>query len=236
MTQYQIIPAIDILNGELVRLTQGRYEDVENYQNTPIEMAEIYQKNGITRLHIVDLDGAKDGKLVNHHLLSDIRKAFSGEIEFGGGVRTKETVEELLAIGINYVILGSLLIKDFQTSIDIITAYPGKIIAGIDAKNGQVATEGWIESSELPATELAKRLSSYPLESIIYTDIAKDGMMQGPNLEELEQMGQASTIPIIASGGIRHKKDIKLVQNLKNMKGCIIGKAILNGSLDLQSL
>lgn len=236
MNKFHVIPAIDILNGELVRLTQGSYDQVENYAHTPIEMAQIYEDNGISRLHIVDLDGAKDGKLINHHLLEGIRETFTGEIEFGGGVRNQDTVEELRDIGIDYIILGSLLIKDFKAATDIIQKFPSQIIAGIDAKNGQVATEGWIEASEHPATALAKTLSEYPLESIIYTDIAKDGMMQGPNLKELRDMAAASTVPIIASGGIRNKGDINDVKAIQNITGCIIGKAILSGNLDLSTL
>ena len=236
MNNFSIIPAIDILNGQLVRLTQGQYDHVESYAKTPQDMAKEFESFGVPRIHIVDLDGAKDGKLVNSDILRDIRSIYSGKIEFGGGVRSVETVQYALDLGIDYIILGSLLIKNNSLALEIITTFPNKIIAGIDAKNGQVATEGWIESSELPATELASYISQHPIESIIYTDIAKDGMMQGPNLDELTQMANASLKPIIASGGVRHRDDILELKGQKNIMGCIVGKALLGGHVTLESL
>ena len=233
---FNIIPAIDILNGQLVRLSQGSYSDVETYDITPIEIAKKYENNGAKRIHIVDLDGAKDGRLINHNLLKEIRESVNCDIEFGGGVRNQETVHELLDLGINYVILGSLLIKDKALSFNIIKQFPKKIIAGIDAKEGYVATEGWIEKSIVKATTLAEELNDYPLESIIYTDIAKDGMMSGPNIQELSDMASVSECPIIASGGIRNQHDIEGVSSIDNISGCIIGKAVISGSLTLNNL
>ncbi len=236
MTGFSIIPAIDILNGQLVRLTQGQYDQVESYAKTPQDMAKDFESFGVPRIHIVDLDGAKDGKLVNSSILSDIRSIYSGKIEFGGGIRSVDTARYALDLGIDYIILGSLLIKNKPLALEIISTFPNKIIAGIDAKNGQVATEGWLESSELPATELASYISEYPIESIIYTDIAKDGMMAGPNLLELTQMAKASSKPIIASGGVRHHDDILELRDQDNIMGCIVGKAILGGHVSLESL
>ena len=235
---FNIIPAIDILDGKLVRLKQGNYQKIETFDYTPLEMAKMYQDHGATRIHIVDLDGAKDGRLVNEDLITNIRQNISCTLEFGGGVRTKETVSYLLNIGIDFVILGSLLIKNPSLSAEIITSFPDHIIAGIDAKDDFVATEGWIENSQLSSTELIHQLNPLPLSSIIYTDIARDGMMQGPNIKSLLQHAKESHHPIIASGGIRDHTDIEQLKQLSidGIVGCVIGKAILSKSLSMSKL
>lgn len=230
-----IIPAIDILDGRVVRLTQGRYDKVEFYEKTPVEFAKYFVDNGIKRIHLVDLDGAKDGTLVNRHVFESIRKNVSCELELGGGIRTHDNAKALLDIGINYLILGSLLIKNFELAKTIIHQFPKQIIAGIDTKDNKVSIEGWLEGSQQSAETLLESLENLPLNSIIYTDIAKDGTLEGPNIEGLQNICQKTTHPVIASGGIGCLEDIQLIQNLqlKQIQGIIVGKAILSGKLSL---
>jgi phosphoribosylformimino-5-aminoimidazole carboxamide ribotide isomerase len=235
---FKVIPAIDILNGKVVRLTKGDYNRVDHYDYTPAELAKEYESNGATRIHIVDLDGAKDGKLTNLDKLKEIRNTVQCELEFGGGVRSQETVQTLLDIGINYVVLGSLLIKDPETALNIIKKYPGKIIAGIDANNDMVAVEGWIETSAITIESIIKILEKHDVESIVYTDIAKDGTLEGPNFESLSKVARITNIPIIASGGVSNLADVKKLRTMADsgIKACIVGKAILAGRISLSEL
>ena len=237
-SNFTIIPAIDILNGQVVRLTKGDYNQVEQYKESGIKIAQQYEKEGAQRIHIVDLDGAKDGVLQNLELLKEIRDTTTVEIEFGGGVRNKETVKSLIEMGINYIILGSLLINNPRVANDIIESFPGKIIAGIDAKGNQVATEGWIETKGNTVDAVLAQLSNLPLHGIIFTDIDKDGMMEGPNIDVLEKISRQSSHPIIASGGIRDANDIHQIKAIEtsNIQGCIIGKAILSGHVTLSEI
>jgi phosphoribosylformimino-5-aminoimidazole carboxamide ribotide isomerase len=235
---FTIIPAIDLLDGKVVRLTQGDYNQVDHYSYQPEELAKIYEDAGATRIHIVDLNGAKEGQLVNLEVIKKIREAVSCEIELGGGIRTKETVATLLNIGINYVILGSVLIKDPELTFSIIKDYPNKIIAGIDAKEENVAIEGWLEKSNLTISDLIKTLESKAVASIVYTDIQRDGMMIGPNLESLKKVASQTDIPIIASGGVSCIQDISNIKQLKylGVNACIVGKAILSNAIDITKL
>ncbi|RAP39213.1 1-(5-phosphoribosyl)-5-[(5-phosphoribosylamino)methylideneamino]imidazole-4-carboxamide isomerase [Candidatus Marinamargulisbacteria bacterium SCGC AAA071-K20] len=232
---FNIIPAIDLLDGKVVRLTQGKYDQVDTYDISPEALVEKYEAAGAKRIHVVDLNGAKDGKLTNAKVIQSIRNQSSVEIECGGGIRNQESVQSLLDLGINYIILGSLLTKDFEKASQLITTFPGKIIAGIDTVDGNVAVEGWIENSGISEDALLSKLNDLPLESVIYTDIKKDGMMMGPNVESLIQFASLSKHPIIASGGVSTLEDIALLKEneSKGISGCIIGKAILSNSIDI---
>lgn len=229
---FEVIPAIDILNGKVVRLTQGDYAQVSHYDYTPVELAKKYEEMGATRIHIVDLDGAKDGKPVNMDLVSSIRKAVSCTLELGGGIRTLEQAQHWFEVGINQVVLGSLLVKNLTVALDIIHRFPNKIIAGIDAKGDWVAVEGWIEDSGISIANTVKTLEGTPIHSIIYTDISKDGTLQGPNIQGLEALMKLTAFPIIASGGIGCDADITQVSTLApHVSGVIVGKALLMGKV-----
>ncbi|MDA1353945.1 MAG: 1-(5-phosphoribosyl)-5-[(5-phosphoribosylamino)methylideneamino]imidazole-4-carboxamide isomerase [bacterium] len=238
MTKVPVIPAIDIINGQVVRLTKGDYGQIEYYETSAEQYARNFETNGATRIHIVDLDGAKVGKVVNSELIRNIRNAVDCTLELGGGIRNEDTIKQLLELGIDRVILGSLLIKDYEQAIALIRQFPGKIIAGIDARDGQVATEGWIENSDTAATALIERMQNEPIESIIFTDIDRDGTLEGPNRNALNTICKVTSHPIIASGGVGNTDHLAELDALElpNLMGCIVGKAILSGQLPLSVL
>jgi phosphoribosylformimino-5-aminoimidazole carboxamide ribotide isomerase len=235
---FTVIPAIDLLNGEVVRLTQGDYAQVSHYDYTPAALAKHFEDHGATRIHIVDLDGAKDGYLVNKEAILAIRGAVSCELELGGGIRDLDSAIALFELGLNFLVLGSLLTKDFSTATQIINYFPGKIIAGIDLKDGGIAVEGWLETSKESLPDLLSRLSKLPIESIISTEVSRDGMMQGPDIESLTTLSQNTKIPLIASGGVRSLEDIDTLRALASsgIMGCIVGKAILSEAIDIKRI
>lgn len=235
---FTIIPAIDIINGQVVRLTQGDYNQVQTYNQDPIELAKSYEKAGARRIHLVDLDGAKSGLPTNHKLFKKIKETVSCEIEIGGGIRDLDTAKSLIDAGIDYLILGSVLVKNKSISESIIAAFPNRIIAGIDEKNKHIAVSGWEEKSEMATDTFLAQLESYPLESIIFTEISRDGTLSGPDIARLKQITELSSKPIIASGGISCEADIDELAalNKPNLFGCITGKAILNGHIPLEVL
>lgn len=235
---FQVIPAIDIIDGGIVRLTQGDYNRVETYTTSPVDMAKRFEDAGAEKIHIVDLDGAKKGSLVNLDTIKAIRNSVSCKIELGGGIRDLDSVSRLVDLGIDYIVLGSLLTKSPELASEISHMFPQRIVAGIDEKDDNVAVEGWIEDSRITTQSLLDALSALPLAYVIYTDITKDGMMQGPNLSALEKVASFSPFPIVASGGVRDIRDIQAIQQIKtsNILGCIIGKAVLSGELSLDSL
>ncbi len=235
---FEVIPAIDLIDGRVVRLTQGDYAQVERYDMSPVDTARLFVESGATRIHVVDLDGAKAGDLVNLETILAIRKAVPVTIEVGGGIRTPQTIQTLIDAGIDHVILGSILVQAFENASNIILSFPGKVIAGIDAKNGCVATHGWLEVAEITAISLIHRLAHLPIASVIYTDIAKDGTYAGPNLDQLADVANATSIPVIASGGVGSIADIQLVRELEplGVSGVIVGKAVLSGRLSARDL
>jgi phosphoribosylformimino-5-aminoimidazole carboxamide ribotide isomerase len=232
-----VIPAIDLIDGKVVRLSQGDYKRVDHYKYTPEDLAQWYADCGVTRIHVVDLDGAKNGSNNNLPAIESIRKKVSVEIEVGGGIRNQSSADILLSMGINYIILGSVLLKNFDEAIKIIEKYPNRVIAGLDAKNNMLATEGWLKTSRVKTTDFISKIEGHNINSIIYTDIERDGMLTGPNLESLEEVAKSSDIPIIASGGVSCVQDIENVAKLSKhgVIGCIVGKAILNGNVELTS-
>lgn len=235
---FHVIPAIDILNGQVVRLTKGDYGQVQHYTQRPEELARYYESNGAKRLHIVDLDGAKAGTIVNRHVIEKIRSAVQMELEFGGGIRTPQAVSDILNLGVDYAILGSILVKNTDLAVQLIEQYPHQIIAGLDMKQDSIAVEGWIESSSKSLSDILSILSTKPIASIIYTDIDRDGTLTGPNLVGLRKMASLTQIPIIASGGVSNDQDIADVSALSHegILGCIVGKAFLNGTASVQSI
>ena len=231
-----IIPAIDLKDGACVRLRQGLMEDSTVFSDDPVAMAGKWVEQGCRRLHLVDLNGAFDGKPINGDIVTAIAKAHPDlPIQIGGGIRSAETIEYYLNAGVNYVIIGTKAVKEPEFVTDMCKQFAGHIIVGLDAKNGLVATDGWAEVSTILATDLAKRFEKDGVDSIIYTDIARDGMMQGVNVEATLAMARASTIPVIASGGITNMDDIRALQAVskQGICGAITGRAIYEGSLNM---
>ncbi len=232
-----IIPAIDLKDGKCVRLRQGRMEDSTVFSDDPVAMAQRWVDAGGRRLHLVDLNGAFAGEPVNGQVVKDISKRFPDlPIQIGGGIRTADTIEAYLAAGVNYVIIGTKAVKEPQFVTDMCRQFKGHIIVGLDAKNGFVATDGWATISDIKATELAKQFASDGVEAIVYTDIDRDGMMQGVNVEQTVNLALACGIPVIASGGITNLDDIRALKAVasKGILGAITGRAIYEGTLDVR--
>jgi len=229
-----IIPAIDLKDGVCVRLQQGRKEAVTVYSRDPATTAKRWENMGAKVLHVVDLDGAFTGNQQNLNKIMDIRRSVKMTIEVGGGIRNITVVDRLISAGIDRVIIGTAAIEDPSFVMDACSKFPGRIFIGIDAKDGKVAVKGWEEVSSIDAKELAKRVETVGIAGIIYTDIARDGMLTGPNIPALEDMVRTVKIPVIASGGIATIDDIKALLEIKNLWGAITGKAIYSGSLDLK--
>lgn len=229
-----IIPAIDLKDGRCVRLLQGRADAVTEYSQNPAEVARRWEACGARLIHIVDLDGAFTGNQKNIESIKEIRKSVSVNIEVGGGIRDMERIGLLLGLGINRVILGTVAIERPELVKEACRRFPERIIAGIDARDGLVAIKGWVEVTNIKATELALRMQDYGVWGIIYTDISKDGMMTGPNIEATRELVETLNIPVIASGGVSSIKDIKNLMTIKNLWGTIAGKALYAGTLDLK--
>lgn len=231
-----IIPAIDLKNGQAVRLSQGRMDDATVYSSDPVEVALRWQELGARRLHIVDLDAAVSGTPRNKDMVKRICSAVTMEVELGGGIRDSRTVAEYFDAGVKYAILGTAAVRDPAFRDACCAAYPGQIIIGIDAHRGMVAVQGWTESTSLPAIELAGRLDSSAVHAIVYTDISRDGMLSGPNIEETAKLAAAIGIPVIASGGMSGIEDVKnlLAVASSGIMGIIIGRALYTGGIDLK--
>lgn len=229
-----VIPAIDLKDGLCVRLLQGRKEDVTAYSNDPAAVARKWESCGAVLLHVVDLDGAFTGTQKNLDGIGKIRAAVTMDIEVGGGIRDLNRIDQLIALGINRVILGTVAIEKQELVRKAAMKYPGCILVGIDAKDGLVAVKGWVEVTGIKAKDLALRMQEYGVAGIVYTDISRDGMMTGPNVEAMSDMAEALDIPVIASGGISSINDIKRLHETGKLWGAITGKALYSGSLDLE--
>ncbi|MDP4152924.1 MAG: 1-(5-phosphoribosyl)-5-[(5-phosphoribosylamino)methylideneamino]imidazole-4-carboxamide isomerase [Bacillota bacterium] len=228
-----IIPAIDIKNGECVRLVQGSFETAHKVAQDALETAKQFEKSGAEYLHMVDLDGAKDGKPVNHELITKVAKAISIPVEVGGGIRTAETVDFYIENGVSRVILGSAALQNPDMVKEAIVKYGKKISVGIDAKNGFVSTEGWLQTSSVNYIEFAKMMAEIGVSNIIFTDISRDGTLNGPNLNALLELAKSVPCDITASGGIKDINDISALKKL-GLYGAICGKSIYSGTLDLK--
>ncbi len=228
-----IIPAIDLKDGLCVRLLQGRKEDATVYSDDPAATALRWEAYGAKLLHVVDLDGAFTGSQKNFEGIKKIREAVKMDIEVGGGIRDLEKIDKLISTGINRVILGTIAVEKPDIVKEACKKYPGQVLVGIDAKNGFVAVKGWVEVTQEKAKNLALKMQEYGAAGIIYTDISKDGMMVGPNIEATQEMVETLDIPVIASGGISSINDIKNLLRIKGVWGAITGKALYSGALDL---
>jgi len=233
-----IIPAIDLKDGQCVRLKQGMMDESTVFSSDPAAMASQWVQEGARRLHVVDLNGAFAGTPVNQDVVHEVTSNYPDlPVQIGGGIRNLKTVEAYIKAGVSWVIIGTQAVKDPGFVAEACKEFPEKIIVGLDAKNGFVATEGWAEVSDIKATELAKRFEQDGVASIIYTDIARDGMMQGVNVQETVTMALASSISIIASGGITNMDDIRALKEVEGsgIVGAITGRAIYEGTLDLET-
>ncbi len=231
-----IIPAIDLKDGACVRLKQGRMEDDTIFSDDPIGVAAQWVEQGARRLHLVDLNGAFAGTPINGEIVRAIAQRWpSLPIQIGGGIRSLETIEAYVQAGVSWVILGTKAVKEPSFVREACRAFPGKVIVGIDAKDGWVATDGWAEVSSIQAVDLAKQFKADGISAIVYTDIARDGMMQGVNVEATAKLARDSGLPIIASGGVTNLDDIHRLMAVKNdgIVGAITGRAIYEGTLDL---
>lgn len=230
-----LFPAIDIRNGKCVRLIQGDYDQEIIYGDSPTEMALLWEKQGAEYIHIVDLDGAKTGDSANRVAIEEVAKAVSIPIQVGGGIRSMEIIDGHIQSGVSRVIIGTAAITNRPFLEQAVAKYGDKIAVSIDARNGYVATDGWTETTDTKAIDLLKDLEKIGVKTIVYTDIFKDGMMQGPNFEELAMVDEASPIDVIASGGVSTEEDIEKLQAM-NLYGAIIGKALYEGNLSLEAL
>ena len=232
-----VIPAIDLKEGKCVRLEQGLMEKDTVFSDNPAEQALAWQGQGAELLHLVDLDGAFAGEPKNRASIEAIVRAIAIPAQLGGGIRDLATIEAYLSLGISRVIIGTAAQRNPQLVTDACRRFPGRIVVGIDAKDGRVAVQGWAEVTDVRAVDLARRFEGDGVAAIIYTDIARDGMLQGPNLEAIRQLAEAISIPVIASGGVSSLRDIENLIAIEGsgVSGVITGKAIYTGALDLRA-
>ncbi|MCS5678659.1 MAG: 1-(5-phosphoribosyl)-5-[(5-phosphoribosylamino)methylideneamino]imidazole-4-carboxamide isomerase [Planctomycetota bacterium] len=228
----QLWPAIDLRGGRCVRLLQGDYDRETVFGADPVVMAERFVAAGARRLHIVDLDGAKDGRPTQADLVARIVAAAGVPCQLGGGVRTLATARHYLAAGVRRVVVGSVAIEQPDLLVELAETFPNRIVLGLDARDGRVAVRGWLETSDLTALDVARRHASLPLAAIVYTDIATDGMLSGPNLPALEEMAAAVSLPVVASGGVADADDIAKVATT-GCAGCIVGRALYEGAVTI---
>lgn len=230
-----IIPAIDLKEGKCVRLEQGEMHRDTVFSDNPASQALKWQEAGAELLHLVDLDGAFAGKPKNKGAIEAILKAINIPAQLGGGIRDIATIESYLELGLSRVIIGTAAQRNPELVVEACKKFPGKIVVGIDAKNGMVAVQGWAELTDIAASDLARKFADCGVSAIIYTDISRDGMMTGPNLEATRQLAEAISIPVIASGGVSSLKDIENLMAIENsgISGAITGKAIYTGAINL---
>jgi len=234
----QIIPAIDILDGQCVRLVQGDYTTAHIYDQDPVATARMFEQAGASRIHIVDLDAAHGDRSANRKKIRKIRKAVSCTLEVGGGIRSEDDIEELLDLGIDRLVLGTV----FATKPDIVEGwnahYGDVFLVGIDARDGMVYVSGWERETSVPAEELARKAAKVGASGIIYTNIARDGTLEGPDIEGTNRIAEVSGLPVILSGGIGNEEHLKLIAGNAHAKvvGVITGKAIYEKQLDLQEM
>lgn len=228
---FEIIPAIDLKNGEVVRLTRGVMESAKIYDNNPTAVAKRFEEMGARWLHLIDLDGAIAGKPVNLKAIEEIRKQTNLQIEVGGGIRNEDGIKRYVELGINRVILGSVAMRDPLFTISMAEKYP--IVVGIDAKNGFVSVSGWVEQGKMQATELAALFKGISLEAIICTDIGQDGTLGGINIAFSEEIARVSGHCVLASGGLASEAEIETLQH-SSLRGVIVGKAFYEGRVNLE--
>ncbi|MFT8321558.1 MAG: 1-(5-phosphoribosyl)-5-[(5-phosphoribosylamino)methylideneamino]imidazole-4-carboxamide isomerase [Bacillus sp. (in: firmicutes)] len=233
---FTIYPAIDMRGGKCVRLLQGDYNKETIYGDSPYAMAKNFAEQGAKWIHMVDLDGAKDGKRVNDAFVIDAAQKLGVKVQIGGGIRTEKDIVHYLDNGLARVIIGSIAVSNPDFAIEMIRKYGNKIAVGIDAKNGYVATHGWITTSENRAVDLGKRFADAGAETFIFTDIATDGMLSGPNLEAVKEMAIETGKEVIASGGVSNINDLRMLKEISDtgVRGAIVGKALYEGRFSVQ--
>lgn len=230
-----LFPAIDIRNGNCVRLIQGDYDQETIYGDSPTAMALQWEQKGAQYLHLIDLDGAKTGNSLNQAAIKKVAETVSIPVQVGGGIRSMEIIKSHIENGVSRVIIGTAAITDPAFLEEAVKTYGDKIAVSIDARHGYVATDGWTETSDIKAVDLIEDLNKIGVQTIVYTDIFKDGMLEGPNFEELREINLATSIDVIASGGVTTKADIQKLESM-NMYGAIIGKALYDGNLRFEEL
>jgi len=228
----QIWPAIDLLGGKCVRLQQGDYSRETVFSDDPVAVAKQFQEQGARHLHLVDLDGARAGKPIHADLVRAIVDAVDLECELGGGIRDQSQIEALLATGLQRLVLGTAALKNASWFGEMCRLHPGRLVLGIDARDGLVATDGWLETSSMPVTDLAVQFHEIPLAAIIYTDIATDGMLVGSNVAAMAEMQRHVQTPVVASGGVTRVEDVRRLAEA-GLAGVIIGRALYAGTLTL---
>ncbi|WP_085521322.1 1-(5-phosphoribosyl)-5-[(5-phosphoribosylamino)methylideneamino]imidazole-4-carboxamide isomerase [Tuberibacillus sp. Marseille-P3662] len=234
---FTIYPAIDIRSGRCVRLFQGDYDQETVYADSPFNVAKVYAAQGAEWLHVVDLDGAKEGRPVNDKIIGEIAKNLSMNVQVGGGIRNEATIKAYLEAGVDRIILGSAAISDQSFVKSMVKKYGEQIAIGIDAKEGMVAVEGWLETSTTSAKELAKELTAFGAKTFIFTDIAKDGTLSGPNIHSIVEIAEATGQRVIASGGVSSLADVKALKahQAAGVSGAIIGKALYTKQIPFMS-
>ncbi len=232
-TMFIPIPAIDIQHGRCVRLEKGAFDRETVYGDDPVAMALQWQAAGASRLHVVDLDGAREGSPRNHELIAGIAMTLDIPVQVGGGIRDAETVEKLLLLGVDRCILGTRAAQDRTWAAEMFRRFGERLILGIDAKDGRVAVKGWVETTALTAAALANELKPAGAAQVIYTDISRDGMLTGPNVEATARLARASGLAIIASGGLASLDDLRRLSRHPGIEGAIIGRALYTGAIDL---
>jgi phosphoribosylformimino-5-aminoimidazole carboxamide ribotide isomerase len=232
----KIFPAIDIKDKKCVRLVKGDFKNKTEYEMSPVEQAGKYKDHGFKNLHIVDLDGALTGETVNLDIIQDIVGKFNLKIEVGGGVRKLVSIQKYIDSGVDKVILGSAAIKDKNFLKEACEKFPNKIALGLDAKDGYLSVSGWKENSNQLTLDYLKGVNNYGVSRLINTDINRDGMKQSPNFDDTSKVAEASTCPVIISGGVSSLDDVKKAKNMKNVEGIIVGKAIYDGDIQLEEL
>jgi phosphoribosylformimino-5-aminoimidazole carboxamide ribotide isomerase len=230
-----ILPAIDLRGGKCVRLRQGDYRQETVFGDDPVAMARRWVSEGARALHLVDLDGAKEGKPVNGPVIRRIVESIDVPCQVGGGLRTEGAIESTLEIGVARVVLGTRALQDPAWVRQMAQTYPNRIVVGLDAREGKVATHGWLETSEASALDMAREFANWPLYAIVYTDIARDGMLEGPNVEGLAALAEAVPLPVIASGGVTTLDNVRELM-ARRVFGCIIGRALYEGKIDLSAV
>jgi phosphoribosylformimino-5-aminoimidazole carboxamide ribotide isomerase len=231
-----IFPAIDIKNGKVVRLSQGKFDNVTIYSDDPVKVAKEWERQGAEWLHVVDLDGAQTGEVKNAETILKIAKSVKIPIQTGGGIRTIKEIDKLLTGGVKRVILGTKAIENQEFFKTYLEKWPQQVIVSLDCSNGMVTERGWTTTSKIKGTDFARELQRLGVGHIIFTDIARDGMLQGPNIKSIEDILNVVSIPVIASGGVSNLDDIKKLKTLvpKGLEGVIVGKALYEKRLDLK--
>ncbi len=233
-----IIPAVDIKDGKAVRLFLGKADNVTVYGENPVDMAKKWEEKGAKQLHIVDLDGAFEGKPKNYRIVEKIVREISIPVEFGGGLRSYEAAKAMIDIGVERVVIGSLAYQDRYEFEKIVSDFPEKVVVGIDAKDGKVAIKGWVEKTQYTPLEFAKQFDDMPVWGFLYTDVNRDGALVGPNIEGTKHLAENLNHPVIASGGVSSIEDVEKLYKLKDfgVYGVVVGKALYEGKINLEEL